>query len=71
MSAVSPQPEPDRSIGQFLSVHTCGVIEILRSKGFDVTWRFTKDGSPRFRVNGVPKREMFARQMSERYWDHL
>ncbi len=67
MSALPSCPEPDRAIGQFIAIHTRGVIAILSAKGFDVSWRFTREGSPRFRVDGKPSREMTAHEMSERF----
>jgi hypothetical protein len=49
-------------------------VEHLRRQGFNVDWRFTRDGSPRFKVSGgdpIParhvKRELTAHEMSDRY----
>ncbi len=73
---VLQQPLPDRTLGQFVAVHTIGVIQILQSKGFTVEWRFNRYGAPRFRVGGgsCPRhvsREMTPLEMSERYRDYL
>ena len=49
-------------------------VALLRKRGFTVNWRFTKDGSPRFRVTGgdpAPARhvarELSAHEMGDRY----
>jgi hypothetical protein len=52
-----------------ISVHAKAVVEVLTAKGFHVTYRFTKHGSPRFTVDG--SREMDAHTMTKRYWAHL
>ena len=76
MSA-DPRPAADRARGQFMSSNARAVAEVLLARGFDVRWRFNRDGSPRFRVAGGPagarhvKGELTAGAMNDRYFRFL